>query len=890
MNKKTALECMNLRNGIEEGYILETKADSELAADYEYEYHSYEEFLDDYNGISALYNKLDTKERKIITDNNPYADIINSKGYFINKKDREILEQGRKKNLEFREKTISEKDMSFLAIKLRDSKDCFHIGDIMLLGEMSSSEKIVDQEEYESQKKKLESEIQLLKTRSGIHEVTASLMFEPEDNTIKTSTGALIGGAIGGVGGAMYGALKAQEAKEEHQKYAQKAEQSINSQKSLARSYLEQAEELSLKLETLEPPKINKKKYIVVIGIKTFVGIIPLVLRSENYNDYDWTKNENLTEDFWIDYEDIRISLQEFVQLLKKEQRQKYRNVAAKCFIETGNIIEETTYVDEIIEKNNITDNYDKYIEAERQYLAKDALTKESNQKYVLDEESLSIKQNYAKITQGLYNKVSNGAFCLSDGTVKYDLYIMLKEDHSHIKRNVQPELNKWKNVVSVVQTYKCVYALTETGKVYGTCVASYLSEELKKQYVKSTKRVAAWRNIIEIYGFPFGVVGLDVNGTLHVSLEVDNFDMCVAAKRLNGVKNVKKLLVQNREFVVLFNDGENSCDLENVIDFVQCDGVLWGLTNGGKLVCKSDDTKYNKIKKLESIVKISGYGNKVILLLRDGTVKTFGSEVRKGDAPTSKWFNIIDVAATPFGFFGVREDGCVFTTVKGLDIKMWKDVVSIAVKEDVVFALTKNGYVYAASIYDDEEDEDGGAYRGNKLSWKITESVEEYVDLVVKKNREKQEQLERFKEKHVEWKAIVAEITNKRKDKEKEEREKIEREYDSLLKELKDRVDKEYVQINLEKEELEKELEKLQNELKNLKAWEFLKKRKIREAIQENNSQILNCDQRIKQTNEDGNSEKYKIIRNKDEKIKQSLARINAELPIPKEPTLGSC
>lgn len=97
MNKKTALECMNLRNGIEEGYILETKADSELAADYEYEYHSYEEFLDDYNGISALYNKLDTKERKIITDNNPYADIINSKGYFINKKDREILEQGRKK-------------------------------------------------------------------------------------------------------------------------------------------------------------------------------------------------------------------------------------------------------------------------------------------------------------------------------------------------------------------------------------------------------------------------------------------------------------------------------------------------------------------------------------------------------------------------------------------------------------------------------------------------------------------------------------------------------------------------------------------------------------------------------------------------------------------------
>ena len=894
------LGYMDLRNGIEKGYILESNASQHIVTDYEKEYHNYEDLIEEYGVISSLLNTLENEEREEITKDNPFASLINSTGYYIDKNERMIIENGLKKEKEFRQKTIRKGDMSCVELELwnEEESEMFHVGDIELLGELKCSEMVDDDDEYVKLKRELESKIRILEKSSQIEQLAAGLMFEPTDNSIRPSTAALIGGAVGGAGGALYGALKAQEENEKNQRYADNAKNMINNHRNTAQGCIQEAEELRYQLATLETPKIIKRKHIVVIGIKTFVGMIPLVLRSES-DPSNMIDKETLFSDIHIIYEDNRISLDDFVKLLKEKKGQNFRNMVAKCFVETGTAIEEMAYTEEIMKKNNVSDDYERYIELEKQYIAEQEQANNDRKKYVLDESLMRTKQEYAQRSHGVYKKVSDAVYASSDGRVRINYnYITDRAIRINHMELIEDEIESWRNITNIVSKYRSIYAIDEQGRVKGTRFifkTNMQSEdyevENEKEEIEELKNIqrniSKWKNIIEIYRWiDTGVVGIDMQGNVHVEHEGTK-GKSGDKRKLEAEKNVYKIIKEPGEdkLIFLYTDGNvKGVSLPqnvNIVDLVQCDGCYIGLTSEGKLVCDSSKGQFDELNKQGNVVKMSAADDKLILLLYDGTVKAFGSKVRKCDVGISNWFNMVDVLATEDGFYGIREDGIVFTTTKNENVKAWKNAVSITQKElayrHFIFVLTKQGYVYA---YDGEN-------KSYRYPEKIVDSVDEYVAQEVRKEKDKKERLERYQEQYKEWERQVKEITEKRNEKEKEELEKIEKEQELSLIELRKWGHKENEQIYGEEKELNHTLQKYQDKLDEFGALQFIQKRNIRKQIENTKSLIDKCKDK-KQDVQNTIAQKEKELEwATSEKMKAVPQKVIKALPMPKEPVL---
>lgn len=893
------LGYMDLRNGIEKGYILESNASQNIVTDYEKEYHNYEDLIEEYGVISSLLNTLENEEREEITKDNPFASLINSTGYYIDKNEHMIIENGLKKEKEFRQKTIRKGDMSCVELELwnEEESEMFHVGDIELLGELKCSEMVDDDDEYVKLKRELESKIRILEKSSQIEQLAAGLMFEPTDNSIRPSTAALIGGAVGGAGGALYGALKAQEENEKNQRYADNAKNMINNHRNTAQGCIQEAEELRYQLATLETPKIIKRKHIVVIGIKTFVGMIPLVLRSES-DPSNMIDKETLFSDIHIIYEDNRISLDDFVKLLKEKKGQNFRNMVAKCFVETGTAIEEMAYTEEIMKKNNVSDDYERYIELEKQYIAEQEQANNDRKKYVLDESLMRTKQEYAQRSHGVYKKVSDMVYICFDGTAKinYAPYDSRLFQRLHMQR-VEDDMKSWHNVTNVVSEYASVYAIDERGKVMGTRFirktdvnSSDYDVEWERDSIRAIeyaqKKISKWQNIVEVYRWSdTSIVGIDVQGKVYVECERPDSketDENVLGNEINVHKIIREYNQEanNYNLILLYCDGSvkgaSLPEEAKMVDLVKCDGHYIGLTREGKLVCNNQEGQFAGLKKYDNVIKISAHEDKLILLLCDGTVETFGTKVRKSDADISTWFNVVDVLATSDGFYGVREDGCVLTTTKNKNTKIWKNAVSINEKNSIIFVLNKEGYMYF--------EHDDKTY---KFPEKIVDSVDEYVAQEIRKEKDKKERLARYQEQYKEWGEQVKEIKEKRNEKEKEEYKRIEKEQEASLIELRKWGHKENEQIYGEERELNQAIQKYQEELEELGALKFIQKWNLRKQIEEAKSLIDKCNEK-KQDVQNTIAQKEKELEwATSEKMKAVPKKVIKALPMPKEPVL---
>ncbi len=137
-------------------------------------------------------------------------------------------------------------------------------------------------------------------------------------------------------------------------------------------------------------------------------------------------------------------------------------------------------------------------------------------------------------------------------------------------------------------------------------------------------------------------------------------------------------------------NNGEGVSQWQDVVQISAYNGVV-GLLSDGTVVATGNVEGARNIANWGGIKDIDTTCGNTVGLSTSGTVVC-----AVGGVNTSSWENIVDVAISQAGVFGLRSDGTVITTGH-TNVGGWRDIVAISAGDFHVVGLKADGTVVAA-------------------------------------------------------------------------------------------------------------------------------------------------------------------------------------------------
>lgn len=220
-----------------------------------------------------------------------------------------------------------------------------------------------------------------------------------------------------------------------------------------------------------------------------------------------------------------------------------------------------------------------------------------------------------------------------------------------------QRDVSSWKNVISVVGSWKGSVALCSDG----TCVATGLN-------VIGSGEIFRWTDIVSIACGTFHVLGLKFDGS------VESFGRSGSGQcNVSNWQGVQAVACGNNHSVGLLKDGSVIAVGQN--NYGQCEVTSWtdiiqiaasgdhtvGLRSDGTVVAAGDIDLF-QFKQWNEITAVATGMFHLAALKKDGTVINTGHTVA-GQDEVQKWHNIIAISADYHTTAGLRSDGKVFST-----------------------------------------------------------------------------------------------------------------------------------------------------------------------------------------------------------------------------------
>lgn len=286
------LTIQNLYEGKIKGYVLDNMVNDEDMYQFEegFSYCSYERILELMPAFDSLkYLYLESQsilERSSFNINNAVhkKDFLLSQGIYIRDEDADNYHEFIKKYAGFFEVMQKAKHSSVVRRIINEPQIFVHDGDIMVLGMISTTHQEVD----ELERQQFISQASVKRAQASLASAASNMIIAPGNKPMSVTASSLIGGTIGGATGAIIGAAAGIQKQNDYNRSVENYANTIIQYKNDVSNLISQASELEQNATALATHEHTY--YYKAIALRTFFGLIPLLIPAYGVNIYENTE------------------------------------------------------------------------------------------------------------------------------------------------------------------------------------------------------------------------------------------------------------------------------------------------------------------------------------------------------------------------------------------------------------------------------------------------------------------------------------------------------------------------------------------------------------------------------------------------------------------------